>query len=195
MAFCFNTNDPKYKEILELHGPSTPFLLNAMRILTGIDKLPGLKQFNAFLNESKNGMTRRLVKNLNLGEGYTKEQIVRNLRGIVHESDNVYYITKGFGSYHSLVQQAERKKAIFEDNMRRMVDLQKQFPNVFTIEKYGNNKYSYRVLINDVAPKPSKYIFSNFVTEGGKNLKDLGITKEEFDSLNDEEREALKRCN
>lgn len=195
MALCFNTNDPLYKEILELHGPSTPFLLNAMMDKTGITKVPTLSQLNAYLNKNQRGMLKRLIRNLNFGEGYTVDQIVRNLRGVVHYHNGNYYVTKGFTSQMSLAQQAEARKMVFEDNMNTLTLLQQHFPNTFTIEKYGNNKYSYRVLINNVQADPSKYVFSNFVTDSGKTLVDLEITKDEFDSLNESEREALKKCN
>jgi len=132
---------------------------------------------------------------LNSGEEYTAPQIVRNLRNIVHTSNNTYYITKGFYSGDPLVIQSERRKTVLNDNLNIMRSFEKHFPNIFTIEQSRFRKDTYKVHIKDSPAIPSKYKFATFVTESGKTLNELGITKEQFDSLNDAEKLKLKKCN
>jgi len=98
--------------------------------------IPTVREALSHIQYSKAGQVER-VREMILSNDYTKENILRNLRGIIAPLNGTVYITQG--NTDTATMTVEQRTLIFQPNYLKMKELAEEFPNVFSIRDTNNS--------------------------------------------------------
>jgi len=168
---CINKASKEYKALQNVYGDALSeafvrgYPLNKGRSQDMTFEIPSTVEVKDWLTDEKNRIPAMVKKSLTINPYLSENAIKSLLKGVVSKYNDVYFITTGWLFSGSIAFGSEVFKTIYRPNKAVMQNLQKAYPDIFTLKETNNLNTTIVEITPRLKPEVSESIDTDEDTE------------------------------